>query len=249
MCIISKSIWSSVRRSKAKVKNIIDSNKWQYFVTLTFSAPEIRENYWAVDDTMRRMARWWRKQGLSYFYSIAGNNDGMGYHVHSLINGDVSGLSAIIADPSIVCVKTKGKSYEWDVLKSQYGVGLHVVQQITCQDDYDRIANYIVGHIADMRLLFTVNNVQERTYHASRGLKMGKSYRYYVGGLKARLYYNRRNTSAVVCQAIASPFTFALQSICDCSYYIGRYGDRMMRAVADFHSIYDLIGSYGVRLP
>lgn len=194
------SVWASAMRSRRNAKAIIDANRWDYWVTLTFSDVPM--------DITAQVRRWYRDmeaRGAQVFLVVACGDDTR-THAHALVrNMPYDMLVPGAVYERLLRVKTHGQL--WTLTNADtYGIGLHAVQTIVTQDDINRIADYIVGHMLDMRDMIHAAYIAmglptSHLYHATRGLQRGKRYVWMIGGLKARLYDNRIQPAAVVLPA------------------------------------------------
>lgn len=140
----------SAKRSIKNIKDIATSNPWDYFCTLTF--PDyINEKYEYTQERARAFKKDIENAGGQILMIIGIGKESGRYHVHALLHNVAPDM--IIPGSSnsgLIRVKTDGTL--WSLSEPEkYDVGLHVIQEIRNKDDYNHIADYMAGHIPDMR--------------------------------------------------------------------------------------------------
>ena len=109
----------SIRRSKKTVQDIIISNKWDYWVTFTFSPKQGDRYSWQY--CVKRLRLWLKRQtNLDYIIVPEKHKDGA-YHFHGLIRNYTGTLKATKAT-------TKNNQ---PIYKANYSAGRHQFVKIT----------------------------------------------------------------------------------------------------------------------
>lgn len=159
---IQHSEYESCRRSKDRLYNIINSNKWEYFITLTFDRNITdSSNYELVYkriSTFLRNFKYNYQSDLQYVIVPELHADKVHYHLHGLIKNcdkfqfEDSGH------------KTKDGKIIYNIKNWSYGY-----TTATKVEDNDKVCSYISKYISKDNLL----NIKSRhRYLCSRGLNV-----------------------------------------------------------------------------
>lgn len=138
--MIKRSIKASLNRTKNKIYEIARSNKWDYFITLTFNPQKVNsKNY---DYTKRIVHDWFVKMRREYAPDIKYlivpelHKDGQKYHFHGLISN--TGRIPMIDSG----FKTKGGHPIYNIYTFPYGF-----TTATKVQDSKKVASYITKYI------------------------------------------------------------------------------------------------------
>lgn len=197
------SVWHSAMRSRRNIKDIANANQWDYFVTMTWPI-EISRDYCAV----KKRALSWKRDiehaGGKVLLVVGSGERGGHLHVHALVRCTTHDFVVPgVVYAGLIEVKTHGRLW---MLKdaAKYDIGQHVVQAIGTQDDINRIADYMAGHVLDVRdmvhngIMAGVWDQTVHAYYATRGLQRSRRIRIHYLHTTIRLYDNRAQLGAVV---------------------------------------------------
>ena len=136
---IEHSLYVAQNRSKQNIYRITRANRWDWFVTLTFSPDKVdRSSY---DDCRKAVSKFFDnvKQryspGLRYIVIPELHEDGKSYHFHGLL-ADCDGLTFVDSK-----VRQKGKKV---YNLQQYNLGFSTCTKVT---DTRRVSSYITKYI------------------------------------------------------------------------------------------------------
>lgn len=147
----------SIRRTRGSIRDITQCNKFELFVTFTFSPN--KTNRFDIDECKRKMSNWLKNQlkrnGKFEYLIIAEYHKNKALHFHALIK-DYPG--------KVKKAKDSVKNYSFPGFR----LGFTNVRKIKqTPDDISRVGNYISKYITkDMVVLFGKNR-----YWASKTLK------------------------------------------------------------------------------
>ena len=166
----------SAQRSIKNIKDIATSNPWDYFCTLTF--PDyINENYEYTQKRALAFKKDIESAGGQILLIIGMGKESGRYHVHALLH-DVSPDMIIPRNSNSDLIRVKTGGALWSLSEPEkYDVGLHVVQEVRNKNDYNHIADYMSGHILDIRIsmyelyAFGGCDTTPHMYYVTRGLK------------------------------------------------------------------------------
>lgn len=155
---------SSLKRTKDKVYYYCRSNKWDWFVTLTFSPDSVdRYNY---DKCSEKLMNWLsnvkRNSGCGFQYVIVPekHKDGA-FHFHGLFSGELPGMVY-----SGHCDKKSRPIYNIN----SYGLGFTTATKV---GENSKAASYLMKYIS--KDMFAVSDGRKR-YWVSRGLDKASIY-------------------------------------------------------------------------
>lgn len=160
---IERSITSSLNRTKNTIYDYARANRWEWFLTLTFSPEKVdRYNYdectkklknW-IDNSLRR-----KNKDLKYIFVPERHDDGA-FHFHGLVSN--------IAEDFMVDSDKKTKQGDTIFNLSTYRLGWTTATKVK---DTARAANYITKYITKELLIHTKN---KRRYWPSKNLNIGE---------------------------------------------------------------------------
>jgi len=158
---------ASIRKTKTKIRDIVECNKWELWILLTFDPKKV-----AQDDHERGrqiLKNWLDKQQKLYgkmeYILVPEEHKSGALHFHILLNGFKGKLTkATNAKKGGTLLKTKSGKQVWIVSSwnKRYGYG-----NGTYVDNHPKLASYMTKYITkDMP-----HNYGKKRYWASKGVK------------------------------------------------------------------------------
>lgn len=153
----NESLRRSIRRAKSRLRDLVRSNAWDYFVTLTLDPSKVPDRRDIVDIT-RRLNQWAdnqvRRHGLAYVLVPELHKDGA-VHFHGFFRGGVSGVdSGTLTFPGRRPRKPRSKAERekllsdgWQVVYNLPAWSLGFTTAIRPYGDVDAAAAYVLKYI------------------------------------------------------------------------------------------------------
>jgi hypothetical protein len=161
---VQKNLERNIIRAKTSIKDIVATNEFQYFVTLTIS-PETNINRYSYTETSKKVSKWVQNHLDRYILIPEKHKDGA-FHFHLLADIETKKL-----------VKHSKKVYN---IKS-YNLGFSTAIKIT-QNSTAKLSSYVTKYITK-ELISTVPAGSKR-YWRSRNLQLPAiKYNVYTHGL------------------------------------------------------------------
>jgi len=157
----------SIRRTRAKIKDLVDSNDFEWFGTFTFDQANV--DRYSVSECKRVMRNWLKNQrarnGKFRYVIVAEHHKDGALHFHTLIGGYTGKLTPSINPTTGTQISQKGRLvFNFLEYKSGYSSAIHLDD---LQETRTKIAFYVQKYITkDMPIIFGKNR-----YWASHGLK------------------------------------------------------------------------------
>ena len=173
-----KKLDNNISRSRSTIYDIVASNPWEYFVTLTIDGEKYnREDLHAFEKDLQKMItnyNAYNKTSIRFLYIPEFHKDKKSIHLHGVMSGiPEKCLEPFALDmylPKYILNKLKsGKDiYFWKQYRERFG--FCVVEPVQSPD---AVSAYMTKYITE-DLASTVQELGAHTYFCSRGLKRSK---------------------------------------------------------------------------
>lgn len=174
-----RSIKNSINRTKKNIYNKALSEKWDYFLTLTFADEDIRNNY---DNAVKALKVWIdktrRNNKETKYIIVPEKHKKGGWHFHALFKGNLNLVKAykhtkknqfaVDSNGSAILLKTKNNQQIYNI--NDYKIGFTTATKI---DDTIKVSQYLLKYITKELVEVTFN---KKRYFASRNINKVKEF-------------------------------------------------------------------------
>ena len=174
----TKKLSNNISRTRSTIYDIVASNAWDYFVTLTIDGNKYnRENLQVYEKDLQKMItnyNAYNKTQIRFLFIPEFHSDRKSYHMHGLMSGLPNDcLNPFTLDmhlPNRILDKVQnGKQvYEWKQYRKRFGFC-----ELEAVEDPDAISAYMTKYITE-DLSNTVQELNAHAYFCSRGLNRSK---------------------------------------------------------------------------
>ena len=174
----SEKLSNNISRTRSTIYDIVASNAWDYFVTLTIDGSKYdRENLKTYEKDLQTMIKnynAYNKTQIRFLFIPEFHSDRKSYHMHGLMSGlPKNCLTSFTLDmhlPNRILDKVQnGKQvYEWKQYRKRFGFC-----ELEAVENPDAISAYMTKYITE-DLSNTVQELNAHAYFCSRGLKRSK---------------------------------------------------------------------------
>ena len=173
-----KKLDNNISRTRSTIYDIVASNPWDYFVTLTIDGEKYnREDLHTFEKDLQKMItnyNYNHKTSICFLFIPEFHSDKKSYHLHGLMSGFPENcLAPFTSDmhlPEYILNKIKsGKDvYFWKQYRERFG--FCVIEPV---QNPDAVSAYMTKYITE-DLASTVQELNAHAYFCSRGLKRSK---------------------------------------------------------------------------